>query len=168
MIPYQVFNTESLDGGPLHDRYFRNYPDLLGKPGSFKSTKYFNNYFQFATLSWILMHKRNFKDPYRHYLCNNGSICFSHGGLRLRNIMILDDLAKPRRVTSILNWDEAGWYPDYWEYCKMSLAVGDHRLWQECGSDENTRGCIDRIFPKRYHNDAFVVVEYWSWRGYPS
>ncbi|KAM3425799.1 hypothetical protein NHJ13734_009924 [Beauveria thailandica] len=40
---------------------------------------------------------------------------FSHGDLGPRNIMV-DDTG---RITAVLDWEYAGWYPDYWEYMQM-------------------------------------------------
>ncbi|EGX87893.1 protein kinase domain protein [Cordyceps militaris CM01] len=40
---------------------------------------------------------------------------FTHGDLAPRNIMV-DDAG---RITAVLDWEYAGWYPDYWEYMQM-------------------------------------------------
>lgn len=114
------------------------------------------------------MAERDFEDPYRPYLPDNAPIRFSHGDLHLGNIMVSDDASEPRRVTSIIDWEEAGWYPEYWEYCKMALVVGEeHEMWTGGETDEDSRAYIDRIFPKRYHDELFAVGEYWAARGYP-
>lgn len=43
----------------------------------------------------------------------NHAIRFAHGDLSPCNILIENG-----RVTGILDWEEAGWYPEYWEYIK--------------------------------------------------
>ncbi|KAI7775683.1 hypothetical protein LA080_006466 [Diaporthe eres] len=136
--------------------------------GPFNSTKDFHDYFQFASLPWIPMAERDFEDPYRPYLSDNASIRFSHGDLHLGNIMVSDDSSEPCRVTSIIDWEEVGRYPEYWEYCKMALVVGEeHQIWIEGGTDGDARAYIDRIFPNRHHDELFAVGEYWAARGYP-
>lgn len=42
------------------------------------------------------------------------SIKFTHADLRPYNI-----LAKDGHITAIIDWEFAGWYPEYWEYTKM-------------------------------------------------
>ncbi|WEW60684.1 hypothetical protein PRK78_006171 [Emydomyces testavorans] len=39
------------------------------------------------------------------------NINYTHGDLAFRHIYYLDG-----RVTGIIDWESAGWYPDYWEY----------------------------------------------------
>ncbi|RWQ95252.1 hypothetical protein C8Q69DRAFT_403513, partial [Paecilomyces variotii] len=43
-------------------------------------------------------------------------------------------------VTGILDWEYAGWYPDYWEYAQILSPVfwGDWSIW------------IDRTTPQRW------------------
>ncbi|RAK96386.1 aminoglycoside phosphotransferase family protein [Aspergillus ibericus CBS 121593] len=40
---------------------------------------------------------------------------FTHGDIAPRNIMINDE----NQITGILDWEYAGWYPDYWEYAQI-------------------------------------------------
>ncbi|OJJ31579.1 hypothetical protein ASPWEDRAFT_54700 [Aspergillus wentii DTO 134E9] len=44
---------------------------------------------------------------------NRHQILFTHGDLRLQNIMIKDGC-----VSGILDWKFSGWYPEYWEFSK--------------------------------------------------
>jgi len=37
-------------------------------------------------------------------------------GLHRGNIII--STTSPPRVLAVVDWAHAGWYPDYWEYCK--------------------------------------------------
>ncbi|KIH91134.1 hypothetical protein SPBR_01954 [Sporothrix brasiliensis 5110] len=41
-------------------------------------------------------------------------IVLTHGDLAPRNIMVRDG-----RVVALIDWEEAGWYPEYWEYVKF-------------------------------------------------
>jgi hypothetical protein len=33
---------------------------------------------------------------------------------------------------AILDWEHAGWYPDYWEYCKAMYTAPYDGDWREC------------------------------------
>lgn len=44
--------------------------------------------------------------------CKHG-IVFTHGDLRPNNIIVKDG-----RVTAVIDWEMAGWYPEYWEFAK--------------------------------------------------
>ncbi|KAL2757432.1 hypothetical protein ACRALDRAFT_2100321 [Sodiomyces alcalophilus JCM 7366] len=46
---------------------------------------------------------------------------FTHGDLTPRNIIV--DSAG--RITGIVDWENAGWYPDYWEYANMMKPSND-------------------------------------------
>lgn len=39
------------------------------------------------------------------------SIKFTHGDLAFHKILYLDG-----KITGIIDWESAGWFPDYWEY----------------------------------------------------
>lgn len=41
------------------------------------------------------------------------TIVLTHGDFRPANIMVRDG-----RVAAILDWEMAGWYPEYWEFAK--------------------------------------------------
>lgn len=45
----------------------------------------------------------------------NHQLRFAHGDLRLHNIFVSED----GMVTAIIDWEFAGWYPEYCEYIKM-------------------------------------------------
>jgi serine/threonine protein kinase len=45
----------------------------------------------------------------------NHQLRFTHGDLGPHNILVSEDGA----VTAIIDWEFAGWYPEYWEFIKM-------------------------------------------------
>ena len=64
----------------------------------------------------------------------------THGDLHPRNIMVVVDGAacyhdhsthvdsdQEIKITSILDWEMSGWYPDYWEFVKSlnTISQGD-------------------------------------------
>ncbi|KAJ2925333.1 hypothetical protein H1R20_g11795, partial [Candolleomyces eurysporus] len=40
---------------------------------------------------------------------------FTHGDIAPRNILV----SKSGRILALVDWENAGWYPDYWEYANM-------------------------------------------------
>lgn len=48
-------------------------------------------------------------------------IKFTHGHLCPRNIMIDEQ----GRITAIVGWESAGWYPEYWEYVQLRHCTPD-------------------------------------------
>ena len=46
-------------------------------------------------------------------------VVLTHGDFHPRNIIIKDGV-----VTGIIDWECAGWYPEYWEYVKALTSVG--------------------------------------------
>lgn len=65
---------------------------------------------------WILSDLvEDFPVVIRHYaegsLTDGHEIVFTHGDLRRRNILVENG-----RITAILDWEYAGWYPEWWQY----------------------------------------------------
>ncbi|TGO22418.1 hypothetical protein BPAE_0169g00260 [Botrytis paeoniae] len=103
----------SLNRSHLLDIVFENQPP----GGPFATTKQFHDYF--SSLSWLrLTLPENFKDPWREYLPDDGSIQLTHGDLHRGNIVVSP--TTPPRVLAIIDWAHCGCYPDYWGYCKAA------------------------------------------------
>jgi hypothetical protein len=54
-------------------------------------------------------------------------ITLTHGDLHRGNII---SPTNPHRVVALLDWEQAGWYPDYWEYCKACYTSMYNGKWQ--------------------------------------
>lgn len=65
---------------------------------------------------------------------------FTHGDIAPRNIMVDESL----QITGIIDWEAAGWYPDYWEYINIWKPSLDTD-WQEW---------MDKTAPRK-----------WDWQG---
>ncbi|KAF7877143.1 hypothetical protein EAF04_000828 [Stromatinia cepivora] len=80
-------------------------------------------------------------------LLTNHSIIFAHGELAPRNILV-----KEGQVVAVLDWEYAGWYPEYWDFVKSFNAMGG-----KCGSWYDW---VEKVFPVGYEqefmNDRFV------------
>ncbi|KAK4155844.1 hypothetical protein C8A00DRAFT_41578 [Chaetomidium leptoderma] len=109
----------SVDNGPLQDELFQGCA-MAGAPppGPFPTVDAFHDYF--VSVAATVSHSQNggaqLRYPRQNIFPAYAPIVFTHGGLHPRNIIVS---AGPRpRVVSILGWEQAGWYPAYWEMCK--------------------------------------------------
>ncbi|RSL76308.1 hypothetical protein CEP51_010080 [Fusarium floridanum] len=72
-------------------------------------------------------------------------IVFTHGDIAARNILVRDG-----RIVALLDWEYAGWYPEYWEYV-FTLRGMDNIDWE-------TLGChIPSLFTNR-HDLEYILV----------
>ncbi|KAL2362838.1 hypothetical protein RJZ56_004253 [Blastomyces dermatitidis] len=103
----------AVDGGPAVDVRARHAE--FGGP--FRTESEFNNWLvslihpeskQYRGLFYI----DTIQNCLRKY---NHQLRFAHGDLGLHNILVSED----GMVTAIIDWEFAGWYPEYWEYIKM-------------------------------------------------
>ncbi|OAA62213.1 Protein kinase-like domain protein [Cordyceps fumosorosea ARSEF 2679] len=69
---------------------------------------------------------------------------FSHGDLAPRNIMVHDN-----HIVALIDWEAAGWYPEYWEYVKFMHIAGRDTEW---------RRLVDVIFPENYDNESLLYT----------
>lgn len=125
--------------------------------GPFHTVKEFNDRFQFWALSWLPLSQRP-PDPFRSLLTDASDVFFSHSDLHLDNILIAGEPGS-RSIAAIADWGMSGWYPEYWEYCKMLLGTGD------CEFD--TEGWLTTVLRKSYDEEWAAFVNYWQCRGVP-
>ncbi|KAI0425487.1 kinase-like protein [Xylaria sp. FL1042] len=61
------------------------------------------------------------------YLPHSDQSVFTHADLAPRNVLV-DDRGK---ITGLIDWEFAGWYPDYWEYAKTQVQwlAEDFMVW---------------------------------------
>ena len=62
-------------------------------------------------------------EMYRNLLPDTGDIYFTHGDLTLCNIIAAGAPGSHKIASMIDYWEQAGWYPEYFEYCKMLYGV---------------------------------------------
>jgi len=94
-------------------------------------------------------------------------ICFTHGDLALRNILVKDG-----KISGIVDWETAGWYvvqcplccivfvvadhmsryPEWWEYTKCHFSIKEHGNWL---------GVVEEILPG-YQNELAAERELWK------
>ncbi|KAH9832964.1 kinase-like domain-containing protein [Rhodofomes roseus] len=113
----------SISGGPVRDFRLR-----FERTGPFDNEDDFNHrgarfgcdieYLPDECMPKVVTDAHSMKHP----------IVFTHGDLSPRNIMV-----DGSRITAILDWECAGWFPAHWEYCKSIFATlswdDDDRDW---------------------------------------
>lgn len=70
-------------------------------------------------------------------------VVFTHADLAPRNIIVRDG-----KIVGLLDWEDAGWYPEYWEYVKFFQRAGaDLGDWWRYADDifPETRGRARRL-----------------------
>ncbi len=72
------------------------------------------------------------------------SSVFTHAGISPRNIM----LDGHYHITGIMDWEWAGWYPDYWEYANIMRPACRCGDWQDY---------MDRTAPQRFKCSLEVI-----------
>ncbi|SPQ21779.1 a4c82a13-a3d1-47be-8447-19bb477f167b [Thermothielavioides terrestris] len=53
-------------------------------------------------------------------------IVFTHGDINMHNVMVKDG-----KLSGIVDWECAGWYPEYWEYTKAHYVTKHHWHWRK-------------------------------------
>lgn len=138
------------------DRFFK----LDYEEGPFHSIKSFNDWL-FAAATRQRPGPDGFvpgldrDDMYRDFISDSGNIYFSHGDLTLGNI-IVSGAAGSQRIVGIIDWEQSGWYPEYWEYFKLLYGVEYDHEWRNEGWAEK----VMKPFP----DELTAVAEYFLWR----
>lgn len=108
--------------GPIRD--CRQFSDFVGGP--FYSEADFNERFVLDLLNGT-------PRPIRHALIealgSTNNIVFTYSDLTPRNVII-----EGNRVKGLLDWEYAGWYPEYWEFIKFFERPTNCKDWKDYAS----------------------------------
>lgn len=74
---------------------------------------------------YLYYHGERYKDRLLSMLPQSKASLFTHGDVAPRNILVDDS----GRITGIIDWELAGWYPEYWEYANIMKPTRDED-WQ--------------------------------------
>lgn len=100
---------------------------------------------------------RNANEPSRR----GHSILFTHADLNARNILVdritQSDGRKVWKVTGIVDWESAGYYPEYWEYTRS--------LFEGFRYSERTRDMLHELFKAFGDYSKEFDVEKRSWEA---
>jgi hypothetical protein len=112
-------------------------------PAHFNSCKQFNDWL--SSLPWLtLTLPKGFQDPWREFLPDDASITLTHGDLHRSNIMVSS--TGPPKVLAIIDWAYAGWYPDFWEYCKAAYTSDCYGEWRNVWMPKFLTPCDDTLY----------------------
>jgi aminoglycoside phosphotransferase (APT) family kinase protein len=93
--------------------------------GPFDSESEFN---EFLFRNMISSTPSIYRESIQHTMRVDHNIVFSHGDLNLDNILVENG-----RIVALLDWECAGWYPEYWEYVKFCNASCHEPEWHNLG-----------------------------------
>ncbi|KMP07887.1 hypothetical protein CISG_08030 [Coccidioides immitis RMSCC 3703] len=138
----------SISGNRVLDYIFRGW-----STGPFKTVNELHDW-----ISWIprrnLPDPNQVEDPYRAYLPDAVAIKFTHADLHRHNIIVSKTL--PPQIVAIIDWEQAGWYPEYWEWCKACYTSDYEGEW---------RLHYMPMFLTPYHDEHNVFAEYVHFMG---
>ncbi|KAJ5715454.1 phosphotransferase enzyme family protein [Penicillium malachiteum] len=122
----------SLDGGGLHTFLFRNNNDHRNYLGPFFCKSEFvaglvGNYRALTNRNDLPNYKARFYEKYMFRVLEGHRSVLTHGDLQQKNIMVVENKSsncEGRRSFDVVlvDWESAGWYPDYWEFFIASWA----------------------------------------------
>ncbi|KAK3387351.1 hypothetical protein B0H63DRAFT_469864 [Podospora didyma] len=119
----------SVDFSPLRDEIFASEKQTAPtSPGPFPNVATLHSWIATAIGSSASLEGRN--HPAEELICHvqqrdavdSAPIMFTHANLHPGSVMVSPAPSRPR-VLSILDWDQAGWYPVYWEHAKALWAA---------------------------------------------
>jgi hypothetical protein len=94
--------------------------------GPFESESAFNHFLVGNMVSSL---PSQFSQSLQYAMKTDHEIHFAHADLRLENILIKDG-----RIVALLDWECAGWFPEYWEFVKFChVSCSDH-TWHDLSS----------------------------------
>lgn len=102
---------------------------------------------------------QQFQDACGIEIAHQAPIVFTHNDFLPPNIMIS---AGPNpKVTALLDWTQAGWYPAYWEYCKASRIAVNLKYFPVAFMDEwhsHLHMILERVEEAVYNPWLYFVV----------
>ncbi|RMD42157.1 hypothetical protein DV735_g2944, partial [Chaetothyriales sp. CBS 134920] len=121
----------SVNRDPYADIVFTN--GTLPRAGPFRSVTEFHDWLSAMIkrgkgVHWPGYAEEDIPDPYRRLLPDDSTVVFTHADLHPSNIMVTQD-SSPCRVVALIDWQQSGWYPDYWEFCKTEFTVDPRSEW---------------------------------------
>ncbi|KAF5024779.1 hypothetical protein F66182_3157 [Fusarium sp. NRRL 66182] len=84
-------------------------------------------------------------------LRTNHRVVLSHCDLTPRNILVQDG-----EIKGLVDWEDSGWYPEYWEYVKFFQRTAE-KDWKSLAED---------IFPELYHDELVDFIAISKWQNY--
>ncbi|KAF1960009.1 kinase-like protein [Byssothecium circinans] len=133
---YQICNVS---GGGIQDW---RVGDSQRKELRFRTEAEFNDY---------LTYDLPLDEDARHVISKSYDVkhdaVFTHADLNMRNILVNQE----GEISGIVDWECAGWYPEYWEYTKMHFGARSTARW--------IVDVIDEVFPEPEYRDELKAED---------
>ncbi|KAJ5969962.1 hypothetical protein N7501_006210 [Penicillium viridicatum] len=120
MICISDFLLGNVTRTSIYDRVFSSHTH---EAGPFATVQEFHDWFTFLCRKPMRDPHSVPIEPFRYGLPDDSAIKFTQGDLHRSNIII--SFSKPYRVLAIVDWEQSGWLPEYWEARKMEWTVSD-------------------------------------------
>jgi aminoglycoside phosphotransferase (APT) family kinase protein len=124
-------------GGPLNDQRIMS----RGSGGPFRSETELNKTLRHQFIGGMVEHIDRV-----HAIQHD--ISFTHADLSHRNVLMKDG-----KIVGIVDWETAGWYPEYWEYAKAHFLT--FRMFAEWSA-------IWKVIFPQYEEELELEMEFWS------
>ena len=108
MRAYTSAALGSVDGGPYNNR-FMPYP--WNPPHAFSSVKEYLDHYRSFFLDFC---GQEYVEELFSCFPTETKVYLTHGDLLPHNILV-----EGSKITGIIDWETAGYYPEFWEYCRM-------------------------------------------------
>lgn len=108
MASIKANSLGSVSGGPYRNFFF---PEYTSPKYAFSTTGEFIDHYR-QTL--LLYSGEEYTETFLSQFPRNAAIHFTHGDLLPKNIVVHGST-----ITGIIDWYTGGFYPEFWEYCRM-------------------------------------------------
>ncbi|KKZ62498.1 hypothetical protein EMCG_03093 [[Emmonsia] crescens] len=110
---------------PFIELYITN--QFMAEAGPFQSVKALHDWFIFLCRRPMTDPHSIPIEPFRSELPDNAAITFTHGDLHRSNIILSE--SEPQRIVAIVDWEQSGWMPEYWEARKAHFTSAWKSEW---------------------------------------
>ncbi|CRK13894.1 hypothetical protein BN1723_010163 [Verticillium longisporum] len=129
----KLISLARIDGSALYDVEVNGNRDKRPWTGPFDSVKALHDWFANTSKMgfeaiWPGRTLEEIPDGFRHLFPDDSKVVFTHGDLHPTNIMV--NPVSPEQIVAIIDWEQSGWWPDYWEFCKAECTVGYKSEWR--------------------------------------
>ena len=128
----------AVEGGPAVDSR-----RMRVQGGPFGSEREFNTFLRSDIVSAA---PSIFRTMIEESMGTKHEIVLTHGDLNPRNILVKDG-----KIVALLDWEDAGWYPEYGEFVKFFSALNRDLDWHDYADQ-----IFPRIFPQQFINNSFL------------
>jgi len=132
----------SCSGGKVRD--CRRISEYISGP--FPDEEAFNN----AFFDLVTTTPTTIRTALARRLRTDHRVVFTHGDLTQHNIIIRNN-----KIVGLIDWEYAGWYPEYWEYVKFFERHSKNKDWKDYAK---------YIFPQSYDDELvdFQAIARWQ------